>query len=68
LTELLKIPEVATELRVSRETVYDRIRHGLIKTVNIARPGQRSKTRVRRSDLDAYIKSCEVPPLRKGAA
>lgn len=58
MTELMTIPDVATSLRVSPDTVYRRISDGLLKTVNIAKPGQRSKTRIRRVDFEAYLKSC----------
>lgn len=68
MTTLLTIPETAKELRASVDTVYRRISDGLIKTVNIAPPGKRSKTRIRRVDLDRYIASCEAPTLRKGSA
>lgn len=56
---LLTIPEAAAELRVHTKTVYARISAGLIKTVNLAETGNRSKTRIRRSELERYIKSCE---------
>lgn len=68
MTALLTIPEVAAELRVSEDTVYRRIAKGRLRAVNIAEPGDPSKTRIRRADLEAYIKSCEQPVLRKGAA
>lgn len=68
MTTLLRIPEVADELRVSPDTVYRRISKGLLKAVNVAAPGQRSITRIRRVDLDRYIASCEAPALHKGSA
>lgn len=56
---LLTIPEAAAELGVHRDTVYDRISEGLIRTVNLAKPGQRSKARIERRELERYIRSCQ---------
>jgi excisionase family DNA binding protein len=50
-TELLTIPEVARELRISRAGLYRRIlRPGVLKTVRIG-----AAVRVRRQDLAAYL-------------
>ena len=51
-TALLKIPEVAAELRVTRSTVYRYIETGLLPTVHI---GPRKLTRVTREALAAFI-------------
>lgn len=53
---LLTIPETAAELRCHRDTVYELIAAKQLKAVDIAtRPGGRTKTRVRRDDLVAFI-------------
>jgi excisionase family DNA binding protein len=57
-TALLKIPEVAAELRVTRSTVYRYIEDGLLPVVHI---GPRRLTRVTREGLADYIR-------RSGAA
>jgi excisionase family DNA binding protein len=57
-TALLKIPEVAAELRVTRSTVYRYIEDGLLPVVHI---GPRRLTRVTREALADYIR-------RSGAA
>lgn len=67
-TLLLTVKEAATELRVSPDTVYRRISAGLLRAVNIAEPGDPSRTRIRRADLEKYIASCTAPALRKGTA
>jgi len=51
-TALLKIPEVATELRVSRSTVYRLIDEGGLPTVRVG-----CLTRVERTALADYIKA-----------
>lgn len=50
---LLTIPETATELRCGRDHVYDLIARGQLQPVNIGIG--RSKTRIRRDDLEAFI-------------
>jgi excisionase family DNA binding protein len=52
------IPEVAKILACSRPHVYALIASGRLKTVDIATPGSaRTKFRVRRTDLIAFINS-----------
>jgi excisionase family DNA binding protein len=58
MTTLLTIPEAAVELRVHRDTVYKLISDGLLRAVDARHPSARkSKTRVRREDLAAYVAS-----------
>lgn len=52
-TALLKIPEVAAELRVTRSTVYRYIDDGLLPVVHI---GPRRLTRVEREALADFIR------------
>jgi excisionase family DNA binding protein len=51
-TALLRLTEVADQLRVSRATVYRLIASGDLAAVHV---GKRRLTRVERSALDAYI-------------
>lgn len=51
-TALLRIPEVAAELRVGRSTIYRYIEAGELPVVRI---GPRKLTRIERSALEAYI-------------
>ncbi|MEV0968474.1 helix-turn-helix domain-containing protein [Microtetraspora glauca] len=56
-TALLTIPETATELRVGDNTVYRMIARGDLTAVDISAPGARkSKTRVPRESIHAYLK------------
>lgn len=48
---LLTVPEVATELRVSRMSVYRWIHAGVLPAARVGA----SSIRVTRADLDAYI-------------
>lgn len=61
MTALLTVPEAAAELRVHRDTVYALIADRSLRAVNIARAGSRSKTRIPREALDAYVAS--LPPV-----
>jgi len=49
--QLLKVHEVAAELRVSRHTVYDLVRSGALPAVRLG-PHQ---TRISKTDLDAWL-------------
>lgn len=51
---LLKIDDAASQLRLSRSTVYRLITSGALKSVHV---GQAGFTRIRQSDLDTYIES-----------
>jgi excisionase family DNA binding protein len=53
-TALLKITEVAEELRVTRSTVYRYINDGLLPVVHI---GPRQLTRIERTALAEYIRA-----------
>lgn len=57
MTLTLTVQEVADELRVHRNTVYDWIAARRIKAINIAAPGTRPLMRIRRTDLEAFLKS-----------
>lgn len=52
---LYPVSEVATLWRCSREHVYELIRRGRIRTVNLATG--RAKTRIPESALKAYVRS-----------
>lgn len=56
-TALLNIPEVATELRVTRSTVYRYIEDGILPTVHI---GPRRLTRVTREALNDFISASGI--------
>lgn len=56
-TALLKVTEVASELRLTRSTVYRIIGRGELPTVHV---GGHNATRVRRVDLTAYIERNSV--------
>jgi excisionase family DNA binding protein len=47
----LSVPEVADELRISRMTIYRRIREGVLPATRIG-----YSLRVRERDLDAYLR------------
>ncbi|MFB4275818.1 helix-turn-helix domain-containing protein [Nonomuraea sp. MTCD27] len=52
------IPETADLLRVHRDTVYEYIRDGDLKAIDIARPGAKTtKLRVPADALNAFIAS-----------
>lgn len=54
-TALLTIPEAAAELRIHRDSVYELIACGALKAVDVAVKRTRTKTRVRRVDLEQFI-------------
>lgn len=55
---LLTIAEAATELRMTKNTVYKMIAGGELRAVDMATPGAKaSRTRVRRDDLEAFIEA-----------
>lgn len=54
---LLRIPQVADVLGCSRGHVYNLIAAGQLDTVDIAPPGNASKTRVPESSVTAYVAS-----------
>ncbi|UBU09989.1 helix-turn-helix domain-containing protein [Nonomuraea gerenzanensis] len=57
---LLTIPQVAKELGLkSRDAVYDRIRSGQLRAVDVAGPGStRTLLRVPADSLRDYIRAC----------
>lgn len=57
-TVLLTINEVATELRVSRTTVYRLINEGRLAAVDISRVPGHTRTRVSRQAIGEYVQSC----------
>ncbi len=50
MSTLMTIPEVASELKVSRQTVYNLIRDGQLAAVKVRRAA-----RVRREVLEKYL-------------
>lgn len=54
-TQLLSIPEVASRLECSKNTVYRFISDGELRAIDIGR--KRPKMRVRETDLDRFIES-----------
>lgn len=52
------VSEVAKLLGVTRQTVYNLFKRGLIKTINITR-GKKGGTRVLKSDFEEYLQSCK---------
>lgn len=58
-TRLLSVPQVADALGCSTRHVYNLIGQGGLRVVNIA-AGTNSKTRIRESDLDAFVQSRTV--------
>lgn len=48
--EIFTVPEAAAFLRVSRQQIYNLINAGLLKSVIVG-----ERTRVRRTDIDAYL-------------
>ncbi|GIH69488.1 helix-turn-helix domain-containing protein [Sphaerimonospora thailandensis] len=67
-TALLTIPEAAKELRCSYNTVARLIARGALPSTDIAPPGsKRSRTRVPRDGLHAYIAARTTPakPARR---
>jgi excisionase family DNA binding protein len=65
---LLTIPETAKALGLkTTDAVYERISDGRLRAVNLAKPGERSKTRIRSDDLAAYIESCTRPAIKRAS-
>ena len=58
MSTLLTIPEVADELKLAPNTVYKMIAAGDLRAVDMSVPGARkSKTRIRRDDLEAFVEA-----------
>ena len=61
-------PEIAAVIGIRPEAVISRIRSGELLAVDFARPGsRRPRFRVRRSDLDDFLRRrsvCPEPPAR----
>lgn len=60
LEPLLKIGDVARLLSCSRASVYALIARGELATIDIGTGGQRSRLRVRPSDIDRFINGRET--------
>jgi len=54
-TRLLSIPAAAEQLDCSRSHVYGLVAAGHLRAVETKASGTRSKTRVRRDDVDDFI-------------
>jgi len=61
LKPYLMPPEIAKLLRVSSEKVLGWIRKAELKAINVSE-GHRPRYRVRREDLDLFLRSREVQP------
>lgn len=57
---LYPVSEVAELWRCSKEHVYEQIRRGRLRTVNLAHG--KAKTRIPESALAAYVRSLTEPP------
>lgn len=58
MDQLLTVPEVASTLRVDKQTVYRLIWADGLSWVNVARDGaKRARIRVRRSAVERYMAS-----------
>lgn len=62
---LLKIDEVAAQLRLSRPTVYRLINSGKLASVHVGLAGF---TRVRQDDLDDYVARTRQPATDAASA
>lgn len=56
-TQLLTLPQAGARLGCSRTHVYRLIAAGKLRAVEIKAAGTRPKTRVRESDLEAFIEA-----------
>ena len=62
----LDVQDVAKELKISRNRVYEIIRSGEIEAVNLAENGsQKNHYRIKREYLDEYLEAKRVVPLSK---
>lgn len=68
--KLLSIQGAAERIDCSRGHIYHLIEHGYLRRfdIGIKERGGRVKTRVAEADVDAYIKSIEVPLPAASAA
>lgn len=67
-TLLLTVPEAAEELRISESRMYELISRGEIPTCDVGTGAQRSRTRVPRKALEAYVdERTTVRPLRSAS-
>lgn len=60
--DTLTVPQVARQLKKSRDTVRDWIGSGKLSASNLNRPGKRPRWIVKRDDLDAFLKKCQPDP------
>jgi excisionase family DNA binding protein len=66
---LLTVPETAAHLRMDRKTVYRLISSGDLRATDIsATKGGRTRTRIRRDDLESFIESrTRTAPARRAS-
>ena len=65
-SDWLTVEDVANELKISRNRVYEIIRSGEIETVNLAENGsQKNHYRIKQESLDEYLEAKRVVPIFK---
>ena len=68
-SDWLTVDDIAKELRISKSIVYRLIRNGEIEAINIVenngKIAQRGHYRIKRANLNQYIKSKKVSPPQK---
>jgi excisionase family DNA binding protein len=60
--ETLTVPQVARQLKKSRDTVRNWISAGKLPASNLNCPGKRPRWIVKRDDLDVFLKKCQPDP------
>jgi excisionase family DNA binding protein len=60
--QLLRIPEVAARLRLSRRTVLDKIRAGALEAINVGQGSRLPAYRVSEAALDRFLAERTVKP------
>jgi excisionase family DNA binding protein len=60
--DTLTVPQVARQLKKSRDTVRNWITTGKLRASNLNRPGKRPRWIVKRDDLDTFLKKCQPDP------
>jgi excisionase family DNA binding protein len=60
--DTLTVPQIASQLKVSRDTVRNWIASGKLQAANLNRPGTRPRWVVKRDDLDAFLKKRQPDP------
>lgn len=64
-TQLLRLPEVAERLALSRRSTLDLIHEGAIEAVNVGRGAKLPSYRVTEAALRRYLNARLVQPRRK---